>query len=74
MSVGIGTISKGLLQQAIERVANDVQRRPTFLAVLRGNAGAPGTDWLDFLTVSGELDRAAARSVRDHWFQFWPLV
>ena len=31
MSVGIGTISKGLLQQAIEKVANNPQLRPDFL-------------------------------------------
>lgn len=72
MSVGIGTISKGLLQQAIERAANNAQQRPAFLAILKGSSGTLATDWLDFLTVSGGLDRAAARYVRDIWFQFWP--
>lgn len=72
MSVGIGRISKGLFQQAIERVANNEQLRPDFLATLKGTPAISGTDWIDFLRDSGGLDRAAERYVRDQWLQFWP--
>jgi hypothetical protein len=69
MSVGIGTISKGLLQQAIEKVANDPQRRPDFLNALQGPQMP--TDWLAFLTDSRELDSAAESYVRNTWQKFW---
>jgi len=71
MSVGIGTISKGLLQQAIESVTNDnnAQRRPGFLNALKGPQTP--TDWLDFLRNSGELDRGAEHYVRNTWQKFW---
>lgn len=72
MSVGIATISKGLLQRAIENVVNNTAARPAFLATLQGNPPTPGMDWLDYLVAAEELDRAAARYVRDIWFPAWP--
>jgi hypothetical protein len=69
---GIGTISKGDLQKAIEKVANNPQLRSDFLAALKGTPTTPGTDWLEFLRNTDELDIQVERYVRDTWQKtFW---
>jgi hypothetical protein len=71
MSVGIGTISKGNVQQAIERVANNPLHRPNFLAALQGNPQIAGTDWIDFLRDTGGLATGDENYFRISWLQFW---
>lgn len=68
MSVGIGRMSKGKLQLAIEKVANDPQLRADFLTTLKGPQEP--NDWLDFLEEHG-LDSAAVSYIREHWQTMW---
>jgi hypothetical protein len=70
MSEGIGMISKGLVQQAIENVANNPQQRGDFLRVLKDNN--PEADWIHFLRDNGGLDIGAERYFREDWLRdFW---
>lgn len=72
MSSGIGTISKGLVQRAIERVINNEQLRPVFLDTLKEVPEASEADWVDFLREFGGLDTASERYFRRHWLgQSW---
>jgi hypothetical protein len=70
MSVGIGTISKGRVQQAIETAANDPKLRPGFLNALQGPQTS-GTDWIDFLRDAGGLSPGDEDYFRTRWLQFW---
>jgi hypothetical protein len=69
MSVGIGTISKGRVQQAMEGVANDPKLRPGFLNALQGPQTP--TDWIDFLRDSGGLSPGDENYFRNNWLYFW---
>lgn len=74
MSVGIGTISKGLVQQAIEKVANDPEQRMAFLKILKTQGG----DWIAALRsksaggLGGDLAQGAESYFREQWLKFWP--
>ncbi len=74
MSVGIGTISKGLVQQAIEKVANDPKQQMAFLKILKTS----DEDWIVALRrkeaggLGGNLDQGAESYFRERWLKFWP--
>jgi len=73
MSVGIGRISKGLFQKAIEEVANNKnakKKRYDLLTALK-DTGNP-TAWFECLEDSGALESATADYVRNRWCKFWP--
>jgi hypothetical protein len=70
MSVGIGRISKGLFQKAIEEVANNESNRPGLMAALKDPENP--TAWFNFLEDSGALESATADYVRNRWCKFWP--
>jgi len=69
MSVGIGTISKGLVQLAIEKVSNDKDQREEFLQVLTANN--PTSDWIKYLGDKGGLPGNAEEYFRTEWLHFW---
>lgn len=84
MSVGIVRISKGLVQQAIEKVVNDhfLNERATqeggglraqFLAKLQQDPSQDRNgDWITFLREKASLERSAEEYFRNRWLrEFW---
>ena len=69
MSVGIGTISKGLIQRAIEKVANNKELRDDFLQALKVNN--PMSDWIKFLRDKAEIEGTVEEYFRTKWLHFW---
>jgi hypothetical protein len=71
MSVGIGRISKGLFQEAIEKVANNKNDNKKRSDLLRALKAKNPTAWFNCLEDSGALESASADYVRNRWCKFW---